>query len=528
MTMTNSRHIHLADIIEVMADAVGERVALITNDAQRTYAELDDRATRLANHLAASGIGAGDHIAIHSRNRVEWVEAFYACFKIRAVPINVNYRYVEGELSYLYDNADVVAALVEPEFADGVAKLTGALPSIRYRLVIDEGYEKAIAMASPERTFEERSEDDLYIVYTGGTTGMPKGVVWRQEDIVLGALNAYRQGAPIDRVEQLGEEAMTREPPMRLMMMGPLMHGGSQWAMANVHVAGGTPIVYSGRHFDAHAVLEMTASHRAVSLSVIGDAMARPIVDALIAPGRPEYDLSSVMAFSNGGAPLSAGLREELRKALPKTMIVDSYGSSETGATGIDPAAAEHTSPRFLVGPETTVLNAELRVCPPGEVGQLARSGHIPIGYHRDPQGTATTFPTIDGKRWAVSGDFARIEDDRSITILGRGAVSINSGGEKIFPEEVESVLTLHDGVVDAAVVGTPDARWGEQVTALVQPREGREPSDDILREHCRGRIAGYKVPKAILFVDSVPRTAVGKVDYQAAAARASELLGLR
>ncbi|MGH2795641.1 MAG: AMP-binding protein, partial [Actinomycetota bacterium] len=482
--------------------------------------------TRLANHLSERGIRAGDHVAIHSRNRVEWVEAFYACFKIRAVPINVNYRYVEGELSYLYENAEVVAAIVEPEFAGAVGKLAAALPSIRYTIVIDDDYEKAIASASPERTFEERSEDDRYIVYTGGTTGMPKGVVWRQEDIVLGALNAYRYGASIERVEQLGEEAATREPPMRLMMMGPLMHGGSQWAMANVQVAGGTAIVYSRPRFDAHAVLEMTATHKALSLTVIGDAMARPIADALAAPGRPDYDLSSLMAISNGGAPLSAGLREGLDKAVPHAMIVDSYGSSETGATGLDPAAADHPTPRFFTGPETTVIDDEMRLCAPGQIGRLARSGHVPLGYHRDPDATAVTFPEIDGKRWAVSGDFARIEADGMISILGRGSVSINSGGEKIFPEEVESALTSHEGVADAAVVGTPDARWGEQVTALVQPRAGWNPSPDALREHCRAHIAGYKIPKAVLFVDSIPRTPVGKVDYPAAAARAKELLG--
>ncbi|MGH2684758.1 MAG: acyl-CoA synthetase, partial [Actinomycetota bacterium] len=511
--------------IEVLADAVGDRPAVIMNDGRRSYAELDDRATRLANHLAAAGIRAGDHVGIHSRNRIEWVEAFYACFKIRAVPININYRYVEGELRYLYEDADVAAVVVEPEFAGDVERLSPSLPELRYTLVIEDDYEAALAAASMDHAFEERSEDDRYIVYTGGTTGIPKGVMWRQEDIVLGALNAYRQGAPIERVEQLGEEALER-PPMRLMMMGPLMHGGTQWAMANVHVSGGTAIIASLPHFDAHAVLEMAAEHQPNSLTVIGDAMARPILAALSAAGAPPYDLSSLMAISNGGAPLSAGVRDELRKAVPNAMLVDSYGSSETGTTGIDPAAAEHPSPRFMVGPETTVLDAEFKVCPPCEVGYLARSGHIPVGYHRDPEATAATFPEIDGKRWAISGDFARIEEDGTISILGRGSVSINSGGEKIFPEEVESALTLHEGVADAAVVGTPHPRWGEQVTALVRPREGWEPSEEALREHCRAHIAGYKIPKVMLFVDSIPRTPVGKVDYPVVAARAKELLG--
>lgn len=518
------RHVHIADIIEVMADHVGDRTALVTSDAIRSYGELDMRATRLANHLAEHGVGPGDHVGIHAMNCVEWAEAFYACFKIRAIPVNVNYRYVEAELCHLYDDSDCVAVIVAPEFVDALDQVADALPGLKHRLVLGEEYEAALAAASPERSFGERSPDDVYLVYTGGTTGLPKGVMWRQEDIVLGALNAYRQGAPIADVEQLGRDAAANPTPLTLMMMGPLMHGGSQWAMGNVHVAGGTALVYSKPTFDAQAVLHMAADGGANSLSVIGDAMARPIADAILDPDIVTPDLPALMAISNGGAPISVGVRERLGKALPDKMIVDSYGSSETGTTGINPDPSDHAVPRFMTGPETTVLDSDLQHCAPGVVGMLAKSGNIPLGYHKDPEKTAATFPVVDGQRWVIAGDLARIEDDGSISVLGRDSVSINSGGEKISPEEVESALGQHPAVGDVAVVGTPSERWGEQVTALVQAAAGTEP--EALREHCRGLIADYKIPKQVLMVDLVPRTPVGKVDYKAARTVAADLLG--
>jgi acyl-CoA synthetase (AMP-forming)/AMP-acid ligase II len=522
-----NRHIHLGDVIEVVADAVPDRTALVTNQAQRTYRELDDRATRLANHLAGNGVRAGDHVAVHAPNRVEWVETFYACFKIRAVPINVNYRYVEKELRALYANTDAVAVVVAPEHADDVKRVEDALPGLRYTLEMGEPYERALAEASPERDFEERSEDDIYIVYTGGTTGLPKGVMWRQEDIVLGALNNYRYGAPIQDIEQLGEEARANQHPMRLQMMGPMMHGGSQWALANTHVAGGTAILYTLPTFDPAEVLAMAAEHSTVALNVIGDAMARPIVDHLSGPDHPEYDLSGLAAIANGGAPLSHALRERLHQVLPSSMLIDSYGSSETGSTGIEQGAEKHTAPRFRVGPETTVLGSERKPVQPGEVGMLARSGHIPLGYYRDPEKTAEAFCEVDGKRWVLSGDSATIEPDGSITIAGRGSLSINTGGEKVFPEEVEAALKEHEDVVDVAVVGTPSEIWGEQVTALVQLREGATVTPDALKQHARQLVAGYKVPKELLFVDLVPRTEVGKVDYKANHRQAFEMLGI-
>jgi len=521
------RHIHLADIIELMADAIGHKTAVITGETTRTYAELDERATRLANHLGANGVGPGDHVAIHAMNCIEWVESFYACCKLRAAPINVNFRYVEAELRYLYDNADCVAVIVAPEFVDAVEAVSDSLPDLRHRLVLGDDYESALAAASPERAFGERSPDDLYLVYTGGTTGMPKGVMWRQEDIVRGALNAMRQGAPIDRVEQLAEEAAAAPGQGHLMALGPMMHGGGQWVMGNSHVSGGVFVLYTERRFDPHTVLELASRAGVHSLSTIGDAMARPIAEALLDPACPDYDLSNLFSIGNGGAPLSSGVREQLRAALPNVIILDSYGASETGAAGSRADAGEgFSAPRFNTGPDVTVIADDGRVCDVGEVGKLARSGSIPLGYYKDPEKTAATFPVIDGKRWVVPGDFARIEDDGSITVLGRGSVSINSGGEKIYPEEVEAALVQHPAVFDAVVVGTPSERWGQQVTALVKVREGAEITADELRDHCRNLVADYKLPKDVFVVDAVPRTPVGKVDYKVSTAEALRLLG--
>jgi acyl-CoA synthetase (AMP-forming)/AMP-acid ligase II len=522
-----ARHLQIADVWEVIADAVPGRPAVITSDGEWTFAQLDERATRLANHLAAAGIGDGEHVAIHATNCVEWVEAFYACAKIRAVAINVNYRYVAAELRYLYDNAECVATIVAPEYVAALDGLAAELPRLRHRLVIGDEYEAALAAASPARSFGERSADDHYILYTGGTTGMPKGVVWRHEDIILGALNAGRGNRPIERVEQLGEEAAAAPGWARLMALGPMMHGGGQWVMGNAHVGGGTLVLYTSQRFDPHEVLSLAARAGAHSISTIGDAMARPLAEALLAPDCPPYHLSNLFGIGNGGAPLSAAVREQLRAALPNVAILDSYGASETGAAGARADVGEgHSAPRFDVGPDTTVLADDGSVCAVGEVGKLARSGHIPLGYYRDAEKTAATFPTYGGRRWVIPGDFARIEADGSISLLGRGSVSINSGGEKIYPEEVEAALMHHPAVYDAVVVGTPSERWGEQVTALVQLRPGVGVDVGELAAHARTLVADYKVPKVIEIVPTVQRTPVGKADYTWARTEAQRLLG--
>jgi acyl-CoA synthetase (AMP-forming)/AMP-acid ligase II len=522
------RTYQLADVLELMADVVGEREAVVTEDRTLTFSQLDERSTRLAHHLADLGVVRGDRVGIHATNCTEWVEAFYATMKLGAAPVNVNFRYVAEELRYLYDNAGCRVTVTQPEYTAVLDEIADDLPDLAHRVVIGPDYEAALAVAPAERDFEPRSPDDLYLIYTGGTTGMPKGVMWRHEDLIFGALNASRFDLPVDSPEQFATEAAANPGPLRLMALGPMMHGGGQWIMGNAHVAGGTLVLYTGRTFDPAAVWDLAARAGVHSIGTIGDAMARPLAEALAAPGRPDWDLSALVSIGNGGAPLSAAVRTQLREVLPAVMIRDSYGASETGAaTARFDDGESHSSPRFDANATTTVLNVEeARVCDVGEVGMLARRGHIPLGYWGDPTKTAATFTEVDGVRWVVPGDYARFEDDGTISLLGRGSVSINTGGEKVYPEEVEAALLHHPAVLDAVVVGTPSERWGEQVTALVQLRPGVEASADDVRAEARVHVADYKVPKDVLFVDQVVRTPVGKADYVWAKAAAIEALG--
>jgi len=508
-----------------MADAVPDRLAVVTLDRDYTYAEIDERSTRLANRLVSLGIRPGDHVAVHSANRIEWVDAFYGCLKARAVPININYKYLRDELAYLYDNADCVAAIIAPEHVGAVEALE--LPSLKHVIVLGDEYDAALAAASTER-LGGRTPDDHYVLYTGGTTGHPKGVIWRNEDIIKAALNAGRFGAPIESVEKLAEEAAANESPKTMLACGPMMHGGSQWILGNGHVSGARVALFTEPNFSAERILDLVQKAGVNSLTFLGDAMGRPVAEAILAePDR--WDLSTLVAVSNGAAPLTEGVREEIRRALPGRFILDSYGASESGATGSridDGSEGAAGAPKFGVGDDVEVFDEELKPCPPGVDGMLGRSGAIPLGYYKDPVKTAATFKEIDGVRWSIPGDHARREADGSVTVLGRGSVCINTGGEKVHPEEVEAVLLRHDDVFDAVVVGTPHERWGQQVTALVQRRTGSEVSEEELREHARSLISNYKVPKQVLFIDQVPRTPVSKVDYPASAALALELLG--
>ena len=517
-----ARPIHLADLLEIMADTIPERAAVVTMDEALSYAELDERATRLANHLRSAGLKAGEHVAVHSPNRIEWIEAFYGVLKARGVPINVNYKYLVDELRHVYSNSDSVMAIVAPEYEALAREASDG--ALRELLVMGEPYEAALATASAERQVEERSPDDRYIIYTGGTTGSPKGVVWRNEDIIRAAMNAARYGAPLDSLEQLASEAAANENPMTLLAAGPMMHGGSQWILGNGHVSGQTVALYTRETFEPEAVLDLVEKRGVVSLTVLGDAMARPIAEAIAAePDR--WDLSGLMAISTGAAPLTGSVRAELLAVLPGRLILDTYGASESGAAGsaMDDGTGDGQA-RFGVGPDVEVFTPEWKPAAVGETGLLARSGAMPLGYYRDEAKTASTFREVDGVRWVVPGDMARREDDGTVVVLGRGSVCINTGGEKVHPEEVESAMRRHPAVYDVAVVGTPHPRWGQQVTAVVQLRDGAEATGAELIDHVHGLLANYKAPKDVHFVDQVPRTPVSKVDYPAVAALATSL----
>jgi acyl-CoA synthetase (AMP-forming)/AMP-acid ligase II len=510
---------NLADLFEAVVDACGERDALVAAERRLTYAELDERANRLANHLAAQGVGVNDHVGLQLANGTEYVEGMLAAYKIRAVPINVNYRYVETELKYLFDDADLVALIVNDQFAGSAAAAGG--PKLRHTLVVgsdgDGSYEAALAAASPDRPAPNgRNGDDLYCVYTGGTTGMPKGVLWRHEDIFYGAMGGgdpMQMGNWITEVDEL--PSRIPNPGLTALATPPLMHASAHWTAFSLFFGGGKVVFTPGGRFDAAEILTLVGTEKVNMLVIVGDAMARPLADALAAAPPGTFDTSSLIVIGSGGAILSSTMKEQINQLLPTTMIVDGFGSSETGVQGT--RAGQSEKPMFSVNAETAVLDDEYKPIAPGseQVGRLARRGHIPLGYYNDPEKTAKTFAEVDGVRWVLPGDMARVDEDGTVVLLGRGSVSINSGGEKIYPEEVEAALKGHPDVFDAVVVGTPDERWGEKVTAVVQPRAGTSITLEGLQEFCRDLIAGYKVPRGLALVDEMVRSPSGKADYR-------------
>ena len=521
---------NLADLFEIVADAVPERPALVAGDRRLTYSQLDERANRFAHHLLDRGVEPGDKVAIYSWDRAEWVEAMLGTYKARAVPINVNYRYVADEARYILDNSDAVAVVFERAFAPVVNTIRADLPKLRDAVVLEDGsdaatdatpYEDALAEASPARDFEPRSADDLYLLYTGGTTGVPKGVMWRSEDIFFAALGGGGFGQPpISKPEELADRIPAEDARAIPMVNAPMMHGGGQWMAFINFFGGGTVVLNCDRHFDPDRIWRTVERERCNSVMVVGDAMGRPLAEALAAPGAA-YDTSSVIIVGSGGAILSPPVKDQLRAQLPNAMVVDSFGASETGASGtVFDTDAPAAGPRFTMGEFMTVIDDDLRPVVPGSgvVGRLARRGHIPLGYYKDDEKTSATFLTAaDGARWVVPGDFAVVETDGTIALLGRGSVCINTGGEKVYPEEVEAALKSHPDVFDAVVVGVPDDRYVERVAAIVQPRPGAEPSLEELQRHSRDKLAGYKLPRQLLLADTIPRTPVGKPDYRAA-----------
>ncbi len=517
---------NLADLFELVADEVPDATAMVAGDRRLTYRELDRRADRLAHHLAAAGVAPGDRVGVQLANGTEYVETMLACFKVRAVPVNVNYRYVTRELEYLYADAGLVGLVFHRRFGPAVIGALGALADRRVVLEVADGsppvgagleYEVVLAASTEGRDLPARSAGDLYCVYTGGTTGMPKGVLWRHDDIFFAAMGGgdpFASGNHIARAEELAERVL--RPGVTALAIPPFMHAAGHWLAFSTLFGGGTIVTTPAGGFDPVEVWRLVEAERANAVVVVGDAMARPLLDVLAAdPDR--YDLTSLMAVGSGGAVLSPSTKAQLADLLPGRIVADRFGSSETGQVGGEPPADDPFGPpRLRVDGRTTVLDADLVPVVPGSgvIGHLARGGHVPLGYLGDPTATAATFVEKDGTRWALPGDQATVAGDGTITVLGRGSLCINTGGEKVFPDEVEAALKGHPDVADALVVGLPDERFGQRVVALIQLRPGRGAGPEELRAHGHGLLTGYKVPRQFVFVDEIVRSPSGKADY--------------
>jgi acyl-CoA synthetase (AMP-forming)/AMP-acid ligase II len=528
---------NLADLFESVVDAVPDREALVYIDhpgtgAERrlTYAELDAAANRIGHHLLDSGIRPGEHLGLHLYNGVEYLQTVLGCLKARIVPVNVNYRYVEEELVYLYRDADLVALVFEAEFTGRVA---AALPQVAgLRQLVRVGpvapgaaaapvvpavaFADAEAAGSPERGFPARSGDDQFIIYTGGTTGMPKGVMWRQEDLFFSGLGGGAPtGEPVQKPEELAERVAAGGDGITFFPTAPLMHGTSTLTAFIGFNFGQRVVIH--RKFAPEEVLRTIEKEKVTSVSLVGDAMLRPLVDALSGPLK-DTDCSSMFSVSSSGAIMSDTVRRQFQELVPNVMLLNNFGSSESGFNG---TATEDSGPergfRIRVNSRTQVVDpATHEPVAVGEVGRVAQCGHVPLGYYNDPGKTAETFFEKDGERWVLLGDMATVDTEGVVTVLGRGSQCINTGGEKVYPEEVEQALKSHPDVYDALVAGVPDAKWGHHVAAVVQLRAGAvPPSLEDIQTHCRSHLAGYKIPRQLVITDSVRRSPSGKADYR-------------
>jgi fatty-acyl-CoA synthase len=541
---------NLALIHEAIAERIPEREAIVFRDRRFSWRELTNRTRRLAELLRGHGLGCHterselenwesgqDHVGLYLRNGNEYLEGMLGAYKARAVPFNVNYRYVDDELVGLLEDADARALIFHASFAPILDRIRDRLSKLALLIQVSDDsnepllpgvldYEDALAAATPLRPASDLSPDDLYILYTGGTTGMPKAVLWRQEDIFHSAL--YSSDA--DSLEAVVERVLGEGP--RVLITPPFMHGAAHWVAFNMWYVGGTVIIPSNvRHLDPADVWSTIERERATAMCIVGDAFGRPLVDELRAG---DYDVSRLRLITSGGAILSAALKREFLDRIPGLRLLDALGSSEAGtqATQYSERGDAATTGDFALKPDNLVLNAgRSGIAIPGasesesEPGWAARRGRVPLGYYKDSRKTAETFPVVDGVRYAVPGDRARVAADGSMQLLGRDSATINTGGEKVFAEEVERALKHHPGVYDAVVVSTPHERWGQQVTALVVVREGPGISAAELIDSSRDLIAAFKLPRRVIFVDEIVRAPSGKADYRWAKNRALEAL---
>lgn len=531
-----SKSFNIADMFEMVVDAAPDREALICGDYRTNFKQFDDRANQLAHYLTSQGIKAGDHVGLFMYNCGEYLEGMMACFKIRAVPINVNYRYMGDELAYIFMNANIVACIHGREFIPALQDIKAQVPDMQTFICVDDDteydlsligavdYNAAIKEQSPARDFGQRFDDDMFILYTGGTTGYPKGVMWPHKNVFFAAMTGGGAftGTPCEKPEDIISNMSTH--PLGGIALAPLMHGASWWYACIMMLAGNKLVLNHNRSLIGEQVWDIVEKEKLNLVQIVGDAMAIPLLDAL-KQNPTRWDLSSVFNIGSGGAVFSESKQQEFKEVFPNCFITNAFGSSEAGQMGSDSGNKKGSGDASGLGniiksPHMDVIVTEGEGAPrhakPGEIGIFARSGYIPRGYYNDEKKTAETFIDVEGTIWLLTGDAAKLEEDgQSMTIFGRGSNCINSGGEKIFPEEVEQALKAHPDIYDCLVVETPHERWGSQVTAVISTRNGVKLTLDDVKQEVRKHIADYKAPRRLHIADEIVRQPNGKPDYK-------------
>ena len=529
---------HFASVWESIADVIGDETAVVHGDTRRSWSEYDERAARMAAAYVAAGLGPDSKIGLYMYNGNEYLEAQYGGFKMRGVPVNVNYRYLDEELWYLLDNSDAEALVFHSSLGDRVARVVDRLPKLKLLVEVDDGgpgqvpgalaYEAVLAGHDPMPRIS-RAEDDIYMLYTGGTTGMPKGVMYAMGGMTGGFVTSgfplLGLAAPSDASEIAALVKGAAEAGNRLISIpaAPLMHGTGVWLGAFIpHLAGGVVATLQNRSLDADELLRLVEAEAVTNLTIVGDAFAKPIIralDAAVASGRP-YDTSSLKMVISSGVMWTAEVKEQLLDRVEQLVLLDAIGSTE-GSMGmsITMKGLPPSTAKFSQMPTTKVFTDDDREVQPGsgEIGMVAAGGNVPFGYFKDPEKSARTFRVINGQRYSFPGDLAMVADDGSLILLGRGSQVINSGGEKIFPEEVEEAVKRVAGVHDCLVVGIDDEKFGQAVTAVVSLNEGAAATEGEIIAGVKGQLAGFKAPKRVVFVSQVPRAPNGKADYKAA-----------
>ena len=519
---------NFSDIYAVVANEIPDAVALIQGDQRRTWKELDRRTTSIAAYLVQAGLKRQDKVAQYLYNSLEYLESALASFRGSFVPLNTNYRYGPDELAYLWQNGDVACVVFHGCLSSTIEAVRGHVPKVRQWLWVDDSSGQCPGWATPYEDAAQYdapndwrpwpvSGDDLLLLYTGGTTGLPKGVMWRQEDLFLRLNTENSDGIPETPDVDFLTSKISRNGRAHLTA-GPLMHGAGLLTCFTTLSKGGAISHLEERSFSAEGLLDTVDRDRVATLMWVGDAFARPVLDALDR-GRPRWDLSSLRTIVSSGVVFSADVKERLLRHLPQVAIADVFGSSETMSLGrsISTVGKAPKTASFKAKANVRVLSNEGRDVPPGsgEQGLLALGGRQPVGYYNDPEKTASTFRTVDGKRYVIPGDWATVDADGTVTLLGRGSECINTGGEKVFPDEVEIALKNHAAVNDAVVIGVPDPRFGQSIAAAIELKPGAIVPPAELIEHVRARIAAYKAPRRIMFVEAIPRLANGKADLK-------------